>query len=325
MDSTELYSADIKNIYRDYLEFLPEYTNCSINILPIPAGEPIRHIVISGGGTMGFSYYGILQESNKMNLWQYANIQTVYGTSVGAILATIICLQYDWDTLDNYLIKRPWEKVFCYDLNSIFSCMQNNGIFNKTITEQIFRPLLLGKDISLSINMIDFFKITKFELHIIVTNVNTFKSVDISYKTHPDWMLIDAIHASCSIPLLFTPVLSDGELYCDGGFCNNSPVNQCIENGANPDEIFGINTVTKNNEEAETSSFSLFDYIIFLLNKILNKLIFQVEYNIRYKFLVPYDQRSLSNISAVAESQSVREELIQYGIQNFREQLDKMK
>ena len=325
MDTTELYSADIKNISHDYLEFLPEYTNCSINNLPIPDNETIRHIFISGGGTMGFSYYGILQESNKMNVWQYENIQTIYGTSIGAILAAILCLKYDWNTLDDYLIKRPWQNVFHYDINTIFACVQNNGIFSKTITEKIFSPLLLGKDIPLTVTMNEYFKQTNIELHIIVTNVNIFEPVDISYKTHPNWLLIDAIHASSSIPLLFTPILLNGELYCDGGFCTNYPVKQCIENGANPNEIIGINTVAVNNEEPNTNDFSLFDYIVFLLNKILNKLMFRVEQNIHYTFWVPFDHRSLSNISNVAETQSTREELIQYGIQSFREQFDKMK
>lgn len=317
------YTNDCKNTREDDLEFLPDITDNnttdSTNL-----SDSIKYIVIAGGGTMGFSYYGILQESNKMNLWQSKNIQAVYGTSIGSILAAIICLQYDWDTLDDFLIKRPWEKVFNYDLNDIFYCVQNNGIFNKNVTEKIFRPLLSGKDIPLNVTMNEFFKYTNIELHVIVTNVNTFESVDISYKTHPDWLFIDAIHASCSIPLLFTPILLNSQLYCDGGFCDNIPVNQCIINGANPDEILGINTSVMNNEEMDTTNFSLFDFIVFLLNKILNKFISSIDYNIRYMFMIPYDNKSLTNITRVAESQSLREELIQYGILSFREQYEKI-
>lgn len=310
------YNADNKNKLEDDIEFLPEITEPNTHI--------IKHIVISGGGTTGLSYYGILRESQKKNIWNIKDIQTIYGTSIGSILAVMLCLKYDWDTLDDYLIKRPWQNVFHYDINTLLSCVQNNGIFSKKLTEKIFSPLLLGKDIPLTITINDFFKLTNIELHIIVTNVNIFEPVDISYKTHPDWLLLDAIHASSSIPLIFTPILLNGQLYCDGGFCINYPVKLCIDNGANPNEIIGIKTLTKNNEEANVNDFSLFDYIIYLLNKILNKLIYTVEHKIRYTFLLPFDHRSLSNISTVAEKQTDREELIENGKKVFQEQYENL-
>ena len=320
MESTDFYCCDVKK--KEYSpkcqEYLPEYTNKTMLY-----DHTIRHLVISGGGTLGFSYYGILKESNEMELWKYDNIKTIYGTSIGAILATVICLNYDWNTLDDYLIKRPWQNVFNYDINTLFACVQNNGIFSKTITEKIFQPLLLGKDIPLSINMKEFFTITGIELHIMVTNVNQFNAVDISYKTHPKWLLIDAVHASCSIPLLFTPILLNENLYCDGGFCVNCPVNQCIDNGANPNEIMGINTFAENNEETVMNDFSLFDYIVFLINKILQKITIQPCDDIRCMFILPFDSRSLTNISMVSESNNVRTELIQHGIEACREQIHK--
>ena len=65
----------------------------------------IKHIVISGGGPTGLSYYGVLKETHKNGLWKYENIETMYGTSVGSIILTVISLQYEWDTIDDYLIK----------------------------------------------------------------------------------------------------------------------------------------------------------------------------------------------------------------------------
>jgi predicted acylesterase/phospholipase RssA len=280
----------------------------------------IQHIVISGGGTMGLVYYGILQESNKQNLWNIEHIQTIYGTSIGSILATILCLRYDWNTLDDYFMKRPWEKVFHYDLHTLFSCVQNNGIFTRTVTEQILKPLLLGKDILTTVTMAEFFQKTGIELHVMVTNVNVFEHVDVSYKTHPDWSLVDAVHSSCAIPVLFKPISIDGNLYCDGGFCVNYPLKQCIENGANPDDVFGIQNTEIDNEEIDTTMFSLFDYIIHLLNKILKKIGTSTDCKIRHLFMVPYDRRSLTNIKNVAEKRSAREELINAGVELFRKQ-----
>ena len=72
----------------------------------------------------------------------------------------------------------------------------------KTI-EEIFVPLFSGKDISIDITLQDFYDITKKEIHIFTTDVMRFEVVDISYKTHPDWKLIDAVYASSSIPIIF--------------------------------------------------------------------------------------------------------------------------
>jgi NTE family protein len=173
--------------------------------------------------------------------------------------------------------------------------------------------------------MEELFHKTGIELHIMVTNVNVFEPVDVSYKTHPGWSLVDAVHSSCAIPVLFKPISIDGNLYCDGGFCVNYPIKHCIENGANPDEVFGIQNTGIDNEEIDTTMFSLFDFIIHLLNKILKKIDTSTDYKIHHLFMVPYDKRSLTNIKNVAEKRSAREELIKAGIEVFHTQYNTMR
>ena len=48
----------------------------------IPYKHPsiIRHIVCSGGGVTGFSFYGILKECYFRKIWKLENIETIYGT-----------------------------------------------------------------------------------------------------------------------------------------------------------------------------------------------------------------------------------------------------
>ena len=53
------------------------------NELPI-----IKHIVLSGGGQSIFTFYGVIKESNERGLWNISNIESIYGTSAGAILST---------------------------------------------------------------------------------------------------------------------------------------------------------------------------------------------------------------------------------------------
>jgi len=311
-----------KLIYNDNNYECIDYEN-KVEFNNINANKIIRHIVIAGGGTMGFSYYGILKEAHMNKLWSISNIRTIYGTSVGSIIGTIIALNYEWKTIDDYFINRPWEKVFNYDMNTLILSIRNQGVFGRKIIEDIFTPLLLGKNILPSITLLDFYNETNIDLHIMVTNVNEFKPVDLSHQTHPSWNLIDAIYASCSVPVIFQPVHYGNITYCDGGIFSNYPINECIANGAMPCEIIGINGINNKNEnniESNMSEYSLIDYIIFLIGKLF-QMLFIVKYiDIGHYFVVNIDMNCLDNITEVAESKKERARLIKMGVDVFLEQ-----
>ena len=57
----------------------------------------IKHLVIVGGGPGGLINYGILKESNKQKIWKYENIETIYATSAGVIIALPVLLKINWD------------------------------------------------------------------------------------------------------------------------------------------------------------------------------------------------------------------------------------
>jgi hypothetical protein len=72
----------------------------------------IKHLVISSGGPAGHMMYSILRTLNLKGIWDIKNIKTIYGSSIGSYIAIILSLRYEWQVLDDYLIKRPWEKIF---------------------------------------------------------------------------------------------------------------------------------------------------------------------------------------------------------------------
>ena len=105
----------------------------------------IEHIVISGGGLTLFTYYGVLKKSAENKVWDINNIKTIYGTSAGAILSVLLCLKYDWETTDNYIINRPWEKVFNINMYLLFDIFQRKGLFDLSVIKESLKPLFLGK------------------------------------------------------------------------------------------------------------------------------------------------------------------------------------
>jgi predicted acylesterase/phospholipase RssA len=242
----------------------------------------IKHLVISGGGAAGFSYYGVLKQTQLRGLWYSENIKTIYATSAGTYLAVILSLGYDWNTIDDYLIKRPWHNVYKFELSMAIKAILNQGIFDQSNIYETFSPLFKGKDIPIDINLLDFYKYTNKELHFFTTDYNTFETIDLSYKTHPEWKVLDAIYASSSLPIMFIPFYKTGEIeeeepriYIDGGIKMNYPLNKCIDDGNIPEEILGINRIDLNPkfDKKLSRSNNLFE----LICKIMYKYALQIE------------------------------------------------
>ena len=162
-----------------------------------PEVKKIEHIVISGGGQTGFTFYGILREAAKHGFWDINNIRSFYGTSVGTFLSVILCLKYDWETIDTYFINRPWQNIFKVDLYTIMQAFEKRGIFGIDTMEKMLGPLFAGKDISMSITLKEFYDLNGIDIYLFTTELNQFKLCKMSHKTHPDWRVIDAVYASC--------------------------------------------------------------------------------------------------------------------------------
>ena len=242
--------------------------------------ETIKHIVMSGGGAMGFAYYGALRDSHEKGIWKHEEIETVYGTSIGTIMAVIISLGYDWSVLDDFMIKRPWHHVFKFQLPMAFNVITKQGIFDKTVIHEIFLPLFKGKDIPIDITLLDFYHITKREIHFITTEINAMVTEDISYKTHPEWKVVDAAYASCCLPFLFIPFFLEKEgegrnpkAYIDGGILMNFPLNLCISNGNDPKEIMAVRRVDgKTKQTAFHANSTFFELGFSLILKLIEKI-----------------------------------------------------
>jgi NTE family protein len=313
----------MENIDDEKIDEANDATDATDAIVSSQEKSIIKHIVISGGGPTGLTYYGVLKESNNMGLWKYEDIKTMYGTSVGSMLAVILCLQYDWETIDDYLIKRPWNNVFKFNMHYILDSYSKRGIFNIKIIEEIFSPLFKGKDISIDVTMKEFYELTNKELHLFSTEINNYELIDFSYKTHPDWKLIEVIYCSSCLPIMFSPYLIDDECYCDGGMLCNYSLEKCIENGANPDEIIGISNFEKKTNNKITDNSTLFDYFMLLLKNLSkNKNAYT---SIPNEYIIETDNKALYNFYSSSNDSNERIKLIEDGIRLVRKRNEDVK
>lgn len=236
----------------------------------------IRHLVVSGGVVYGISFYGCLKQLEIEGMWNINNIKSIYCTSIGSVVSVLLSVTQDWDVLDNYLINRPWNELYKTNFSSFIDSYTNCGIFGFYIIEETLKPVLKSKDIDIDITMKSFYELTNIDLHIFSTQYEGLTEIDISYKTHPEWKLTEAVYASCCFPFLFKPFVKDSKTYIDGGLVNNYPMNKCIENSIKlkdeQDSILGVSILrTDNNNTINPEFETVFTYIINIIYKLLNK------------------------------------------------------
>ena len=227
----------------------------------------IKHLVISGGGPIMIQILGAIQHLEKNEKVDMKNIESIYGTSAGAIVGVLICLKFDWETINDYIIKRPWQDVFPIKVQNIFDAYTKKGIFDIKTIEKCFKPLLDAKDIPMDINLEDFYKLSNIELHLYSFEINEYNVQDISYLTHPKLSLMTAIQMTCALPILVTPVCIDNKCYIDGGMACNYPLNYCIESGKKPDEILGFKNKYRDEKENVNSDSTMLDFLLSFLFK----------------------------------------------------------
>jgi predicted acylesterase/phospholipase RssA len=227
----------------------------------------IKHLVISGGGPTLIQVLGAIQHLEKNNFLTMSDIETIYGTSAGAIIGILICLKYDWETINDYIIKRPWKDVFAIKVDNILEAYKKKGLFDIKTIEKCFKPLFDAKDISLDVNLEDFYNLTKIELHFFSFEINEYKVQDISYLTHPQLSLLTAVQMTSALPILVSPVCIDDKCYIDGGLSTNYPLKYCIEAGKDINEVLGFKNHYSEDKDTINSESTIIQFLFSFLYK----------------------------------------------------------
>jgi len=281
--------------------------------------KKIKHLVISGGGHSFFTFYGILNESQKQNYMDMDNIESIYGTSAGALIGFILSLRLENEILDKYLINRPWGKIFNINIEQIFGIFDNLGIYGKSHMCEIINPLLCSKDLSPDITLLELYEYNNIEFHAFATELNELQCIDFSYKTHPSWKVADVLAATCAIPLIFKPVFIGDKCYIDGCIITDFPILEYMKQH-DVEEAFFIKKENHNNIIINNSS-TFTNYITSLIQKLLIK---SVNYTSPTNLIMVTDSLcTLNEILDVSSNEEKRKELINVGIELFNSFISK--
>ena len=285
----------------------------------------IKHLVISGGGPIGMSYLGALEHLHDEGFWKIENIQSIYATSIGTMLAVTFALKYDWETINTYFIDRPWNDLFKLTGKQIVELYTKKGLFDSSYTDKILKPLLEAKDLSLSITMKEFYEHTKIEMFFYAFDLNTYKTIELSYKSYPDLPLTKAIYMSCSIPGMFMPTFLDDKCIIDGYPLANFPINYCLRDHSEKDDILGFNFICVDpdggkisNNNTITDEKNMLDFILNILTNSLNYITNSIkEETIPYIIEIKTDTGSnnIDDITEFLNSAEHRKSLFDSGVE----------
>ena len=234
--------------------------------------QPIKHIVINGGGPLLLNMYGALKQSNQLKMWNHVDIESYYGTSAGAILITLMALKYEWDELDNYIINRPWQHILKFNVIEIYDYYANNGIADKSFIYDLFSPLFKAKDIDIHVDFKTFREITGANLYLYATVFSSFDVEEFSADSTPDVSILDAVYASSALPILFRPIQIGERIYVDGSIYMNYPITKCLERNNEPQTILGIrNKMGENANMEKMEDMNMFSYLSQIMNMLFTK------------------------------------------------------
>lgn len=284
----------------------------------------IKHLIISGGGPTIIQTLGSLHYLYEHDFIKTDNIESIYATSAGAIIAVLLCLKFEWQTILDYIIMRPWNDVFPINMSCILDTYVNKGIFNITTFEKCMKPLFDAKDVSCEITLLEFYEYSKVEIHFFTFEINVFELVDVSYKTHPDLSLLTALHMTCALPVIISPVCINGKCYIDGGIMVNYPLNKCLH--SEKDEILGFKNKYENYNEANVieSTSTLLDFLLnFVFKLIYNLSTDEKQPTIKNEIVFDCKMMNITNLSEALNSMEHRKELWESGRETSKLFLEK--
>ena len=181
----------------------------------------INTLCISGGGVKGICVLGCIKNLIKNNIIVLNKINNYYCCSAGSIISFLLALNYTTKELCYIWKKLPLHKYnIQFNIDNLFI---NNGLDNGNNIMIILQTMLYKKYNQYDITFKQFYETFNKKINIIATNLTKFKEELFSYETTPNMSVLIAIRMSIAIPIIFTPVIYNNNVYVDGGLVNNFP------------------------------------------------------------------------------------------------------
>ena len=281
--------------------------------------ERINQLVLSGGGVLGYSYIGVLKYMEEMNI--LTNVKNIIGCSAGAIFGTLLAFGFTSNELYTTLITINPSEYFEITLDSIIGLPNKKGLDNGDKFINKIKELIGVKTLNPDITFLEMYEKTGIKLELGVSNIIQMRFELCNYETTPNIPVHLALRASLAIPFVIQPVRIGDWWYCDGGVCNNYPIDKMLDCKTTLG-IYLTNS-TKIQCVDAIDEISIGDYIdkIMKCSSNIRDIVYKHKQN-TITIEIPRDITSSFNFATSRENIA---KCIVYGYQNIKTQIEKLK
>ena len=178
-----------------------------------------KRLVFCGGGTRCLVFLQALVELEKKGT--LTNVKEYWGTSAGAIIATLFALTKSSKTVKKIMFEANYTNFRDIDLSNLFGIQTTWGLDDgKLIVKEFERVFDMIEPGAKSKCLADV-----KGLNIVVSDITLRETIVCNSKTFPNLPIIDAIRASMSLPIFFKPYIHkpSGHIWVDGAIRANFP------------------------------------------------------------------------------------------------------
>lgn len=193
--------------------------------------------IFEGGGVKGIAHIGALRALEERGFF----CKKASGTSVGAIIASLVVAGYSSIELTNILFNLDINKL--KERSRLLHSIRHLGIYSSNPLEEYIDLLLKDKGIETYQDL----KIgNDYLLKVVATDITKRKKIILpddlfKYSIHPDSFKVSkSVVMSATYPFFYKPLKLNKSLIVDGGVSDNFPINIFNDNAS---LIIGFNLV----------------------------------------------------------------------------------
>jgi predicted acylesterase/phospholipase RssA len=221
-------------------------------------------LVLCGAGIYGATLLGALYKKAI----DTRNIRIIAGTSVGAIIGTLLIVGYDpLDILKELMDCLPLATVETFELEA---CGRFGMLSQQHLSDTVRRLLL--KKLSKLPTFQELYDRFRTDLIVTGTCVSQHKGVYFHRHNRPDMCVHQALMITSCVPLLFPYVEFENEKYVDGFITDNFPLRYALDfakTHVSDEELhtdgFVVNYAETAQEEAAETDFNTYVMSLFRL------------------------------------------------------------
>jgi NTE family protein len=180
--------------------------------------DKFEELILSSGSIKASIFIGGLIELNKY--FPLHNFKYLTGCSAGGIIITMLNIGYTLHELKDFFLNIDLDLFQEFKLKNFFN---NCGFDNGNKIDNLLKAFFLNKNIDINITFLELYEKTKITLTFNTVNIT---SGDIEYNNYintPNMSIILALRMTINIPLIYTPIKYNENLYVDGALLDPFP------------------------------------------------------------------------------------------------------